>query len=79
MKKTAFILLSCAALLLSGCATGHHHVVTWDYKVIETTPRSLEKELGQLSADGWAVVSSSATIEPPNPPRVLVILKRPKK
>ena len=79
MKKSLIILIGCAALLLPGCATSHHHGVTWDYKVVETTPLSLEKELVKLSADGWAVVSSSATIEPPNAARVVVILKRAKK
>ena len=64
--------------MLSGCATGYHHAIAWDYKVIETTPLSLEAELGKLSADGWSVVSSSATIEPPKAARVVVILKRAK-
>jgi hypothetical protein len=79
MKTTLMTVLWSAALLVSGCATSHSHSATWEYKVLEGyAPSGIEKELNKLGGDGWVVVSSTATAESPNPPRVLVILKRHK-
>ena len=73
MKKSLAAMMV-AALLACGCATSRNG--NWNYKVIEAYPDRLEQQLSTLSQEGWIVVSSSATKDANEKPKVVVILKR---
>lgn len=80
MKITLLSLACGAALMFSGCASSHSRTVAWEYKVLDAyTTSNIEKTLNALAQDGWIVVTSSASVESGNTPRVQVILKRQKK
>jgi len=78
MKNALILLFASAVPLVSGCATSHHHAVTWDYKVIEAYDRGgLEQELVRLGKEEWSVASSAAYKWQENEtPKLTVILKR---
>jgi hypothetical protein len=78
MKTSIALLLAVTGLFLAGCSTTHQSTI-WDYKVVtEYVPSALEQSLKQLGKEGWVVVSSTASPNPPNPAQLIVILKRPK-
>ncbi len=78
MKTSIALLLAVTGLFLAGCSTTHQAKI-WDYKVVaEYVPSALEQALKQLGTEGWVVVSSTSSPNPPNPAQLIVILKRPK-
>ncbi len=76
MKTKLILVLSSAALFLTGCATSHSHAKAWDYKTIQCYVVDLEKKLKQAGEEGWLVVSSTSPSESSGV--VVVILKRDK-
>ena len=83
MRKqiTAVSLAILLAFALSGCATcREHHAV--EYKVVRAFAYpSLEKQLNDLSQQGWSVISistSQQSVGKDGVPEVIVLLKRAK-
>jgi Domain of unknown function (DUF4177) len=83
MKKQIVGILAAAVLVFgaSGCAT-HGRCTASEYKVVRdfTYPR-FEKQLSDLSQQGWTVVSITASRQSNDEgqvPEVIALLKRPK-
>ena len=82
MKKQIVGILTAAVLVFgaSGCAT-HSRCTASEYKVVQTFDYRLEKQLNELSQQGWTVVSittSQTAAGEGGASKVVVLLKRPK-
>ena len=83
MKTTLLIVVSCAAILASGCATPHSHCRALEYKVMAGNyyAKDMEKKLNDLAGEGWRLdsVSTSEGETPMALPYSYIILKREKR
>jgi hypothetical protein len=58
MKIAPLMLLCCAAILFSGCASSSSARSKWEYTVVGPGTPNKEQMINQLGKDGWQLVDT---------------------